>query len=136
MDFDKIAIFSAIKKRFAWLDQRQEVIAHNVANADTPGYRARDIKAFDFAKEIDREVRQLHMARTTGEHLAGETRRLQPFREGEERKPYETAPAENSVILEEQMVKLNETAMNHRLTTELYRKHLDMFRTAIGKGRR
>lgn len=135
MDFDKIAIFAAMKKRFSWLDQRQEVLAHNIANADTPGYRARDIKDFAFAKEIDREVRHMQMARTTGEHLAGQSRRLQTFREGEERKPYETAPAENSVILEEQMVKLNETSVSHRVTSELYRKHLDMFRTAIGKGR-
>ena len=32
-------------------------------------------------------------------------------------------------------MKLGETGVNHQLTTELYRKHMAMFRTAIGKGR-
>ena len=31
----------------AWLDRRQGVLAQNIANADTPGYRPQDLKAFD-----------------------------------------------------------------------------------------
>ncbi len=135
MDFDMITLFGAMKKRVAWLTQRQEVISQNIANSDTPGYRAKDIKAFSFKRELGRETRQITMARTRSDHLSGQVRRVRDFREVEVQKPYETSPADNSVILEEQMMKLGETRMNHRLTTELYRKHLGMFRTAIGKGR-
>ena len=46
------------------------------------------------------------------------------FAERVDRDPYETAPAGNAVVLEEQMAKLNHTAVSHRLASELYRKHL------------
>ena len=32
--------------RLRWLDRRQEVLARNISNADTPGYRARDVTPF------------------------------------------------------------------------------------------
>ena len=60
---------------------------------------------------------------------------LGDYAEETERRPFETSPAGNAVILEEQMSKINETSVNHRLTTQLYRKQLNMVRTAIGKGR-
>ena len=135
MDFDTISLFGAMKKRVAWLTQRQEVISQNIANSDSPGYRAKDIKAFSFKKALGSETRQIAMARTRRDHLSGQVRSVRDFRVAEEKKPYETSPSDNSVILEEQMMKLGETGINHRLTTELYRKHLGMFRTAIGKGR-
>jgi len=135
MDFDKITLFGAMKKRVSWLTQRQEVISQNISNADSPGYRAKDIKAFSFKKELSQQTGQISMVRTRGVHLGGQVRGGRDFRVAEEKKPYETSPSDNSVILEEQMMKLGETGVNHRLTTELYKKHLAMFRTAIGRGR-
>ena len=48
----------------------------------------------------------------------------------------ETAPDGNQVILEEQMVRMNETVTNHGLVTEIYRKQLGMFKTAARGGGR
>lgn len=135
MDLDKTTLFAGIKKRLAWLTQRQEVLAQNVANADSPGYRARDLKDFNFLRLVRQEARQVNMDTTRPEHLGGRRKRIRDFDEENIRKPYETAPAGNAVILEEQMMKLNETGVDHRLMTELYRKHLNLFKTAIGKGR-
>ena len=50
------------------------------------------------------------------------------------RKPYEVAPTGNSVVLEEQVLKVSETAGDHRLMTNLYRKHIAMFKMALGRG--
>ena len=50
MDLSKIPIFEAIAKRMSWLGERQTVLAQNVANADTPGFAARDLKAPDFSR--------------------------------------------------------------------------------------
>ena len=52
----------------------------------------------------------------------------------ETRRPYETAPSGNSVVLEEQLIKVAETATNYQITTGLYSKYLQMFRIAIGRG--
>lgn len=54
--------------------QRQQVLAGNIANADTPNYKARD---FDFASELSRVMKEgrggteLAMARTSDRHIAG-----------------------------------------------------------------
>ncbi|MDP2155662.1 MAG: flagellar basal body rod protein FlgB, partial [Sulfuricella sp.] len=61
---------------------RQQVLASNIANADTPNYKARDI---DFAKELQRaqgvQAGQLGMSATSSRHLqpAGGTLNAQPL---------------------------------------------------------
>jgi flagellar basal-body rod protein FlgB len=135
MDLNKVSLFGMMKQRLAWLGQRQEVLAQNIANADTPGYRPRDIKPLEFRGMVDRQLSPVNMEKTHGNHLAGRRASAERFDDQVTRRPYETAPAGNAVVLEEQMAKVSETSVAHRLTTELYRKHLGMIRTAIG-GRR
>lgn len=131
MDIDKVGLFSAMKRRLGWLTQRQEVLAQNIANADTPKYRAHDLKAYDFKEILDQEKRQINMTVTGEGHLEGRRKRIRDFAEQEIRQPFETSPTGNSVVLEEQMANVNETQTKHRLTTELYRKHLNMLKLAV-----
>lgn len=133
MDFNPLTLFQAAKKRLAWLTQRQEVLAQNIANADSPTYRAKDLKDYQFRDLVKRETMQINMTLTHPNQLPGERKRIRDFSEETVRVPYETAPAGNNVILEEQMAKVNETGIQHRLTTELYKKHLAMFRAALGR---
>ncbi|MGM0692359.1 MAG: flagellar basal body rod protein FlgB [Pseudomonadota bacterium] len=55
--------------------ERQKVLASNIANADTPGYKARDM---DFAGELQKAVEQggrgggLALSRTAAQHLEGQ----------------------------------------------------------------
>ena len=49
MDITKLPLFETMRERMAFLSARQTVLAENVANANTPGYRARDVEAPDFA---------------------------------------------------------------------------------------
>jgi len=136
MEFGNIPLFELVKKRLSWLGQRHEVVSQNIANADTPKYQARDIKAFNFKEVLRQETRPpLNMQMTTASHLSGVRKRAADFGETVVRKPYETSIDGNSVVLEEQMAKENETAVSHRLTTELYKKHLGMIRLALGKSR-
>ena len=128
MDINKITLFALAKKRLAWLTQRQEVLSHNVANADTPNFKARDLESFKFEKLVRREGMQLNMAVTQPGHAGGRRKRIRDYSEEKNRKPFETAPAGNSVVLEEQMGKINESQVSHRLTTKLYAKQLGMIR--------
>ncbi|QNT68118.1 flagellar basal body rod protein FlgB [Defluviicoccus vanus] len=43
----RTSLFAQMQARLDWLDRRQGVLAQNIANADTPGYRPQDLKAFD-----------------------------------------------------------------------------------------
>lgn len=141
MDLGKITLFAATRKRLAWLNQRQEVLARNIANADTPRFRPSDVEPFRFRAATEAPdgaagSGRLKMATTAGGHLGGRGAAGAGAADvRQERRPFETAPAGNAVVLEEQMAKANETAMTHKLVSELYRKHLGMFRMALGSGR-
>jgi len=133
MAFDDLTIFSAARKRLGWLTQRQEILAQNIANSDTPKYRATDLKPYSFKELIRSEGMQLNMTVSEASHMPGQRKRIRDFSEVTTRRPFETSPDGNSVIIEEQMGKINETQISHKLTTNIYKKHLSMFRIALGK---
>jgi flagellar basal-body rod protein FlgB len=136
MELGDATIFTVIKKRLAWLNRRQEVLSRNIANSDTPDYRPRDLKPFNFRNLLRRQAHQVKLSVTDKSHITGgRSSRNSEFSVAVDRKPYETSPSGNAVILEEQMAKVNQTNIAHRLTTWLYTKHLDMVKIALGKGR-
>ena len=49
MDPTDIGLFRLAERRLAWVDRRQELLAQNIANADTPDYTARDLPPFERA---------------------------------------------------------------------------------------
>jgi flagellar basal-body rod protein FlgB len=129
MDPTNIGIFNLAEKRLAWTDKRQDVLAQNIANANTPGWEARDLKPFaatlaGMASAASEPVRTNpgHLAGTTGGALLG----LQA-------KPAQRAPDGNAVSMEEQLTKVADTDTAQALTMNLYKKYLGLFRIAIGK---
>lgn len=136
MDPSKTTLFAQLKGRMEWYGQRQEVIANNIANSDTPGYKPKDLKPFSFKEYVRGTTRPpVNMAVTDPGHVAGRKRSVPGFESGENRAPFETAPAGNAVVLEEQMGMMNETQLGHRISSELYKKHLDLFKLALRGGR-
>jgi len=133
LDLTKLPLFTLMAKRLSWLGERQQVLANNVANADTPGYRARDLKALSFKKVLGGEGAKLGMAATNAAHLAGQSRK--PAANAVEKTDsHEIVISGNSVSLEEEMMKVGKTMMDYQLTINLYRKHLSMIKTALGRG--
>lgn len=139
MDLSNLSLFKLMHSKMNWLTQRQEVLSENVANADTPGYKPRDVVSFDFKSAL-RESHSggVRMAQTDPAHFGGEgtaTRRASDWatRQLKDRKSYETSPSGNSVVLEEQMIKVAETAMDYQTISNLYRKHVGMIKTALGR---
>lgn len=133
MDLGKLPLFDLLTRRMSWLGQRQEVLAQNIANANTPDYTPQDLKPMGFGETLKR-LTPVEPELTSALHMAGTaTRRPPSFRADEQRKRYEVAPDGNSVVIEEQMMKVAETQMDYQLVTNLYRKHVDMIKTAIGR---
>jgi len=135
MDLKNLAIFSMASRRMSWLGKRQEVLAHNIANSDTPRYRPQDLKAQDFSKFLNPSVPQTRLQTTQANHVLP-PRGTPEFRQNKEKETYEVAPAGNAVIIEEQLMKVTETQGDYRLVTNLYQKHLKMIRAAIGADKR
>ncbi|HEU0069876.1 MAG TPA: flagellar basal body rod protein FlgB [Alphaproteobacteria bacterium] len=141
MDFTKIPLFSAMNRRMTWLGQRQELLAQNIANADTPGYVAQDFKAQDFSDVLKSAGANgsapLRMAATASGHIGfvaqGSGADGRPPRAEKTPGP-EKLLSGNAVTLEEEMMKTAQTAMDFQLTTNLYKKHISMIKTALGRG--
>ena len=130
----KLNIFEAIGRKMNWLGQRQSVLAENIANTDTPNYAPQDMKAGAFARLLARSLKPVAPASTHAAHISGPPAGGRPAESEEQRRRYETAPSGNSVVIEEQLIKVAETQMDYQLMSNLYRKHLNMIRTALGRG--
>ena len=115
------------------VEQRLGLLASNIANADTPNYRAQDLKQIDFRKVPANKVFSSALTRTHEGHIKG-SGTDQSFRITRENADYEINPSGNSVVLEEQMLKSTQNAGDHQLVTSLYRKHISLFRIALGRG--
>ena len=127
-----ISLLSQIKGRLTWLDERQRVVAQNVANSDTPGYVARDLRApTDFAAAL-RDGGGLRMAQTSAAHMpVGGPNGAPVARFTSEKTPdSETTLDGNSVVVEEQMLKMAESRMAYDAAIGLYTKSMAMITLA------
>lgn len=134
MDGEAAPLIGLLRARLSWLAQRQRVLAENIANADTPQFRPLDLEPFA-ARPSDRAGgTAAGLVRTHPSHVAaGPDPRA--YAQERQRRPWEVSPAGNAVVLDEQMAKLSQTAIDHKLATQLYRKYLGFIRTvASAKG--
>ena len=133
MDLFQLKLFQRMSERMGWLGARQEVLAQNIANADTPHFVPHDMKALKFVDHLN-QVAPITQARTNAMHMGGTGQPDASIDEQKTKKQYETAPVGNAVVLEEQMVKLADAQSSYQLMTNLYRKHVDLFKMALGRG--
>ncbi len=109
---------------------RHRVIAENVANADTPGYRARDVE--DFRSTVNKSSAALTFqpkATRPGHAGAGSAA-------GAPRTVALALPATpdgNTVNLEDQAVRAVQTQGDHALATAVYAKAIDILRLGLGR---
>jgi len=115
------------ERRLAWLDGRQRVLSENVANADTPRYRAQDVAPFArlLADAVGPGLAVTHAA-----HVAPQGGGLRPRAD---RAAMDRTPDGNGVSLDEQALRIAETDSQHSLAMSLHRKYLALFRTALGR---
>ena len=133
MRLDNIPLFDAIRGRLGWLEERQRVIAQNVANADTPGFAARDLRApDDFAHAMMQQSQGVGMMRTSTAHMAIQPQRAVNYASMTS-PDSETTLDGNSGGVEEQMLRMAESRMAHDAAIGFYQKSLNMLRMAARK---
>jgi flagellar basal-body rod protein FlgB len=127
MDFGKLPIVTAISTRLAWLGKRQQLVAQNIANANTPGYVTKDLKKIDFKELMSAKLTttKVSLSATNARHIEGATNSAYNF------KVLKNNGAPKSI--EEQMLEVSQNTMNHQLVVNLYRKHVSMIKTALGR---
>jgi flagellar basal-body rod protein FlgB len=130
MTVSNIPLFSMLRTRMQWHQERQRVLAENVANADTPRFQPRDLVTPNFDPRRP-ATSNLELARTSTSHLAasGAGSRFQLDRNG----AFESRPSGNAVSLEDEMMKVANNQMDFQAATSLYTRGLGMLKTAIGR---
>ena len=132
MSLNDIPLFAAIRGQLSWLDARQRVIAQNVANSDTPGYGARDLKVPDSFAEVVRSGGGSGLTVTSARHIPAANQPDARFTQAKA-PDSETTLDGNSVVVEEQMLKMAESRMAHDAAIGFYQKSLAMLRMAARK---
>jgi flagellar basal-body rod protein FlgB len=123
------------------LSERQRVVAQNIANGETPGYKAREVDAPDFADLLAQTGNGRSSARVARPHIelsAGMSRlgARQPDN-GKvrlDRDVTEVKPDGNNVTLEDQLLKMGQIQTDFATMTNLYRKQMSLMKTALGRG--
>lgn len=141
MDIGSTPFFAVLRDRLGFLNERQRVLAENVANASTPGYVPRDMDQRAFSDAVARSMpvtrgglagpaplSPTRVAVTRAGHMdAG----VAPAAGRVVRSPdSETTIDGNAVVIEEQMIKVADTRMNYDMALGLYQKGLQLMRLA------
>lgn len=142
MDVTNLPIMTALKQRMRWLTARQGVIAENVANADTPGYRPKRLQEQSFKDLLSHTTKMTAgttmaapMVKTSAQHLGhGGTDGTRAPRDFKAREVSDERPNGNGVTLEDELVALAETQIEYQTMLGVYRKHTSIIRTALGRG--
>lgn len=126
-------VFTALTDKMRWHQTRQGLLAENVANAETPGYRGRDLKQFDFAEQMNgfssasvttSATQKMHFSVGGTEGGAFGAQRMANF---------EITPEGNGISLEDEMMKVTTNLMDYQAATSLYQKSIKILRTAMGR---
>ena len=133
-------LIEAITRSMHYLGTRQKVIAENIANSETPHYKAREVTAPDFADLLSRQTIRTgatHIARPqvniSDAMIAMGASRPKNRKIVEDHETSETKSDGNNVTLEDQLLKIGEIRADFTAMTNLYRKQLAMLNTALGR---
>jgi flagellar basal-body rod protein FlgB len=131
MAITDIPLFSMLRTRMHWHQERQRLLAENVSNADTPQFRPRDLAPPQFDRTRS-AMAPVVLSRTENAHLAGSASLSGRF-EAARLAAYEVRPAGNAVNLEDEMIKVAANQMDYQAATTLYTRSLGLLKAAIGK---
>ena len=130
MPVSDIPILAMLRTRMAWHQERQRVLPNNVANANTPNFKPRDLVPPDIGRTAPPAG---PLVRTDPMHLsapgAGGGSRFAAAARGR----YQIHPTGNAVSLEDEMMKVAANQMDYQMVTTLYSRGLGLIKTALGK---
>ncbi len=130
MDLNNLTVFSLANQDMKYLTERQKILAGNVANANTPGYLAKDLKKPNFSDELNSA---LQMTVTNEKHftgLGGSSLSARVYT------PKPTQPLTidgNGVVLEDQLNEISKDKGEYTRVMTLYNTYKNMIKTAVTK---
>ena len=132
MAADDLAIFAMLKSRMSYLADRQQVIAQNVANSDTPGFTPKDLKPFALPGHGGAAggLSPVTPTVTSAMHLTAPSMTAASAAKPVSAPDSETTLNGNSVVLEEEMMKMSQARMDYEAAVAFYQQSMQLLNTA------
>ena len=124
----ELSILSQAQALIRHASQRQTLVAANIANADTPDYRARDLRPFSDTYDASTPPEALRRTRPGHIDAPRETGPAGPVEPGDASKPNG-----NNVSLESEMIRGAELRGQYDMALGIYRTSLGILRTSLGR---
>lgn len=125
--FEKLQLTAMAQSMASHAGARMGLIAQNVAQADTPGYKSMDLPPF---AEAYRDAKPVALRQTRSGHMEGQAPQTLAL---PRRSPGAEAPNGNSVSLEQEMVKAAGVRQDHEMALAIYRNTSDIIRASLGR---
>ena len=132
MSFNGLPLIGMIQQRMSWLNDRQTILARNIANASTPGFVPQDLRATDFATALA-GASASGLSTTSSLHIQPRTM-VSGASQAVKSPDSRSSPDGNAVVIEEQMLKVSATQIDYAQAAGLYKKMTGMWRMALGGG--
>ncbi len=118
------SLLNFIEDQLTIASKRQQVLSANIANVDTPGYRAQDVR-------FSEQMQSLALSGTSGSHITpfGEDRRFQIFEVGTEMKPNG-----NTVDLDRELTEVTKNGLQFITLMQFLQNKLQTIRSSVTGG--
>jgi flagellar basal-body rod protein FlgB len=126
-----LPLFGMLRTRMQWHQERQRVLAQNVANSDTRDFKPRDLAPLQF-EQAGSGTASLALRRPEGTRTAYAAGSMSGLQSSQSRS-FEARPTGAAVNLEDEMLKVAANQMDFQAASSLYIKSLGLLKIAIGK---
>lgn len=135
-------LLTGIGQSMKHLAERQRVLSENIANSETPGFKARTVNAPDFSSLVEvyggrggkPQIGKPSVSLSGGMKALGASAPQAGGGVVLDRDVTETKPDGNNVTLEDQLLKLGAVQADYAAMTNIYRKQIGLLKAAIGRG--
>jgi flagellar basal-body rod protein FlgB len=126
---ESIQLFAIASRQAEWLSVRQSTVSGNIANANTPGFRARDVTPFDAVLQNN----NMPMATTNPLHFADATTDRYVV-ESEVNEGSAQQLSGNSVELSDELMKEGMIKRDYDLNTAIVKSFHKMMLLSVRRG--
>ena len=130
--FEVLTLFARAQRQIDYLARRQSVLSENVANANTPQFKEKDLAPVSFKDLMAPPAQAVHAAVTNSMHISPEVEPVR-FEQVTVHRPEESKPDGNQINVEDQMQKIGDIKGDYELAVNLMMKHMNMLKTALDK---
>jgi flagellar basal-body rod protein FlgB len=130
METNRTELISAIADKMEWLAERQKLLAQNIAHADMPNFKPKDLAPYNFKNTLQQV---LVTPTVTQAHHIMAGHKAKPGIEVIQAQSFESLPSGSVVDLEAEMMKVSQSGMDYAAMASLMKKWQGMIRIALGR---